>query len=134
MFDIKPKNLTDILGKTNRIVEGTTLKGDIISPADFRLDGHLIGNFQTDGKIVVGPAGSVTGNITCRNADIEGRFEGKILVSELLNLKSTSKIKGEVFCEKLSVEPGADFDATCTMKSQKQNLLENGKPRIEEKK
>ncbi len=134
MFDTKPKNLTDILGKTNRIVEGTTIKGDIISPADFRLDGHLIGNFQTDGKIVVGSAGSVTGNITCRNADIEGRFEGKILVSELLNLKSTSKIKGEVFCEKLSVEPGADFDANCTMKSQKQNLLENGKPRIEEKK
>jgi cytoskeletal protein CcmA (bactofilin family) len=134
MFDTKPKNLTDILGKTNRIVEGTTIKGDIISPADFRLDGHLIGNFQTDGKIVVGPAGSVTGNIICKNADIEGRFEGKIQVSELLNLKATSKIKGEVFCEKLSVEPGADFDATCNMKSQKQNLLENGKPRIEEKK
>jgi hypothetical protein len=31
--------------KTNRIVEGTIIKGDIVSQADFRLDGELIGNF-----------------------------------------------------------------------------------------
>ena len=53
MFEKSPKSYTDLLGKTNRIVEGTTIKGDIISPADFRLDGHLIGNFQTKGKIVI---------------------------------------------------------------------------------
>jgi cytoskeletal protein CcmA (bactofilin family) len=47
---IKAKN-TDLLGKTNRIVEGTTIKGDIISQADFRLDGKLIGNFQSAGKM-----------------------------------------------------------------------------------
>ena len=70
MFEKSPKSYTDLLGKTNRIVEGTTIKGDIISPADFRLDGHLIGNFQTKGKIVIGPAGSVKGDIICKNADI----------------------------------------------------------------
>ena len=35
MFDKKQKSYTDLLGKTNRIVEGTTIKGDIISHADF---------------------------------------------------------------------------------------------------
>ena len=75
MFEKKEKNLTDVLGKTNRIVEGTTIKGDISSLADFRLDGHLIGNFNSKGKLVIGPAGSVTGNILCENADIEGKFE-----------------------------------------------------------
>ena len=53
MFKKKTNSYTEFLGKTNRIVEGTTIKGDVISQADFRLDGELIGNFQTKGKIVI---------------------------------------------------------------------------------
>ncbi len=122
MFEKSPKSYTDLLGKTNRIVEGTTITGDINSPADFRLDGHLIGNFQSKGKIVIGPAGSVKGDIICKNADIEGHFEGKIQVLEILNVKSKSHIKGEVVCGKLSVEPGAEFSASCVMKPNVKNL------------
>ncbi|HLF52437.1 polymer-forming cytoskeletal protein [Flavobacterium sp.] len=125
MFEKSPKSYTDLLGKTNRIVEGTTINGDIVSPADFRLDGHLIGNFQSKGKIVIGPAGSVKGDIICKNADIEGKFEGKIEVTEILNVKSKSSIHGEVICGKLSVEPGADFSATCAMKPNVKNVIPN---------
>ncbi|SCY97169.1 bactofilin family protein [Flavobacterium caeni] len=117
MFDRKPKSYTDLLGKTNRIVEGTVIRGDILSHADFRLDGELIGNFQSNGKIVIGPAGIVKGDIVCRNADIEGRFQGKIQVAEILNVKSKAAIHGEVVCGKLSVEPGAEFSASCVMKT-----------------
>jgi cytoskeletal protein CcmA (bactofilin family) len=126
MFEKSPKSYTDLLGKTNRIVEGTTISGDINSPADFRLDGHLIGNFQSKGKIVIGPAGSVKGDIVCKNADIEGTFEGKIQVQEILNVKSKSHIIGEVICGKLSVEPGAEFSASCVMKPPVKNMVNNG--------
>ena len=115
MFDKKPKSLTDVLGKTNRIVEGTTIHGDIISPADFRLDGELIGNFTSNGKLVIGPAGSVKGDIICNTADIEGKFEGKIQIEDILNIKESASIIGEVIIGKLSVEPGANFNATCVM-------------------
>lgn len=115
MFEKNKKPYTDLLGKTNRIVEGTNLKGDINSPADFRLDGHLEGNFNSKGKLVIGPSGSIKGNIDCVNADIEGVFEGNIKVSELLNIKSTAKITGDVKVGKLAVEPGAEFTATCVM-------------------
>lgn len=125
MFDKKQKLHTDLLGKTNRIVEGTIINGDIISQADFRLDGSLIGNFQSEGKIVIGPAGSVIGDIVCKNADIEGKFEGKIEVVETLNVKAKAIIKGEVIVGKLSVEPGADFSATCIMKTNSKNLMLN---------
>ncbi len=126
MFDNKPKSYTDLLGKTNRIVEGTTINGHIVSPADFRLDGHLIGNFQSKGKIVIGPAGSVKGDIVCKNADIEGKFEGKIQVAEILNIKAKAVIHGEVICGKLAVEPGAEFSATCIMRSSHKSISSNG--------
>jgi cytoskeletal protein CcmA (bactofilin family) len=125
MFDKKTKPYTDLLGKTNRIVEGTIIKGDIVSQADFRLDGELIGNFQTSGKIVIGPEGSITGDIICKNADIEGKFNGKIQVEEILNVKSKATIHGEVSVGKLSVEPGADFSASCTMNINVKKLLLN---------
>lgn len=126
MFNKKEKPYTDLLGKTNRIVEGTIIKGDIISKADFRLDGELIGNFESTGKLVIGPTGSVTGDISCNNADIEGKFSGTIVVVELLNIKSKASIHGDATVGKLSVEPGADFSASCTMKETLKKAISDG--------
>jgi cytoskeletal protein CcmA (bactofilin family) len=121
MFEKSQKSYTDLLGKTNRIVEGTIIRGNVLSHADFRLDGDLVGNFKSDGKIVIGPAGSVKGDIICKNADIEGKFDGKIQVSEMLNVRSKASIHGEVICAKLSVEPGAAFSASCEMRMPAKN-------------
>ncbi len=127
------KNYTDFLGKTNRIVEGTEIIGNIISKADFRLDGKLEGNFSTPGKIVIGPTGSIKGDIVCKNADIEGKFDGVLKVQEILNVKSKASISGEVICGKLSVQPGADFSASCSMKPNVKNLQPNGGQQSTEK-
>lgn len=116
MFE-KQKSYTDLLGKTNRIVEGTVINGDVVSPADLRLDGKLTGNLTSPGRIVIGPAGGVTGDIKCKTADIEGYFDGRIEVEELLSVKAKAKITGEVVAGKLSVEPGALFTASCTMRN-----------------
>ena len=133
MFKKDSKSYTELLGKTNRIVESTIIKGDISSSADFRLDGQLIGNFQSKGKLVIGPAGSIKGDISCKTADIEGKFDGKIQVSELLTIKSKASIHGEVVCGKLAVEPGADFSATCVMKPNVKLLLPQNGTGTEEK-
>ena len=132
MFDKKPKSYTDLLGKTNRLVEGTIIKGNILSQADFRLDGDLVGNFQSNGKLVIGPAGSIKGDIICKNADIEGKFDGKIQVAEILNVKAKASIKGEVVCAKLAVEPGAEFSATCIMKTNAKPTAHDEQPKSEE--
>ncbi|MBP1222135.1 polymer-forming cytoskeletal protein [Flavobacterium sp. 1355] len=128
MFEKVKKPGTELLGKTNRIVEGTSIVGDIVSKADFRLDGELIGNFTSQGKLVIGAKGAVKGEIICNNADIEGEFHGKIKVLEILNIKATAKIHGEVLVGKLSIEPGAEFTATCTMITTSKEIPEkNGK-------
>ena len=117
MFD-KVKNQDHLLGKTNRIVEGTTINGDITTFADFRLDGKLTGNFTSEGKIVIGPTGQVVGDIICKSIDIEGKFSGKLQAEGMLNVKSKAHITGEVIVGKLAVEPGARFEASCEMRTQ----------------
>lgn len=102
--------------KFNLIGAGTSITGEINSTnGDIRIDGTLNGNITTNGKLVVGSTGIVIGDIRCKNADIEGKVEGKVGVGELLSLKASSKIKGDIITNKLSIEPGCLFTGTCNM-------------------
>ncbi len=102
-------------GQPNRIEKNTKIKGDITSEADFRIDGKLEGNVKTSGKVVIGKDGYINGKVECVNADIEGKFNGELSVKELLSLKASAIIEGTVTVAKLAVEPGATFNAACTM-------------------
>lgn len=99
----------------NRINEGTHINGDITSNGFFRIDGFVEGTVSTPSKVVLGKNGVVKGTLSCENADIAGSFSGNLNVSQLLTLRSSANIKGEVVVGKLSVEPGAIFNATCSM-------------------
>lgn len=114
--DKKDKNMTEPTTGQNRINEGTKLKGDINSQGFFRIDGTIEGNVSTPSKVVLGKSGFINGTLSCENADIEGKFEGDLNVSGTLTLKATAHIEGQVVVGKLAVEPGATFNATCTMK------------------
>jgi len=105
----------DINGQYSRIESSTSIKGDIISEGDFRIDGTLEGGIKTNGKIVIGKEGLVKGDISCNKADVEGKIKGNLFVSDTLNLRSTSNIEGEVMIGKLIVESGATFNASCNM-------------------
>ncbi len=100
----------------NIISEGTVIKGDIIANGDIRIDGELTGNLSAKGKLVVGPNGKIEGKITCNNVEVSGFIKGKVTANELLNMKSTSKIEGDIITGKLSVEPGSTFTGTCAMR------------------
>ena len=99
----------------NTIGSGTTINGDITSKSDIRIDGVLKGSVVTDGKVVLGEAGIIEGDVSCKDADIAGTIKAKISVSQLLSLKSSSKLQGDIVTNKLSIEPGASFTGSCSM-------------------
>ncbi|MBZ9652688.1 bactofilin family protein [Psychroflexus montanilacus] len=122
----KPVN-SDLAKEQNKIAQGTVFKGSIESQGSFRIEGKVVGNIKTPGKIVVGKTGYIEGEIECENADFEGEFKGELKVSKLLTLRATAKIEGEVFTDKLSIEPGAVFNATCSMKGAVKSISGNAK-------
>ncbi len=123
MFSDKNKAMdSDLTKEQNKIAQGTTFQGNIESQGSFRIEGKVIGSIKTPGKIVVGKTGYIEGEIECENADFEGEFQGELKVSKLLTLRASSKIEGKVFTEKLSIEPGAVFNATCNMKGNVKSL------------
>lgn len=117
----------ELNGQPNRIERSTKITGEIVSEADFRIDGTLEGTITTSGKVVIGKEGVINGNVNCAFADVEGKFSGKIEVKESLSLKSSSSVEGEVIIGKLIVESGASFNAKCSMRSAKEVKSISGK-------
>lgn len=111
----------------NRIGQGTVIEGDIKSTGGFRMDGTIIGSLETTAKVVIGKEGKIDGSMHCQNADVEGTIKGKLVVDNLLTLKATARIDGEVTTGKLAVEPGAEFNATCSMQSGVKNINDSSK-------
>lgn len=101
--------------KPNTIVTGTIIKGDVTASGDFRIDGTLIGSINCKGKIVVGETGTIEGEIECQNADLSGTIKAKVKVEQLLSLKASAKLSGDVVTSKISIEPGAKFSGSCNM-------------------
>ncbi|CAG5086994.1 bactofilin family protein [Parvicella tangerina] len=101
--------------RLNRIVEGTSIEGEIKADSNLRIDGFVKGVVQTKGRLVIGTNGKVDGDIICQNADVEGEILGTIKVEELLSLKSTAKLTGKIVTRKLAIESGAEFTGTCDM-------------------
>lgn len=118
-----PKTQIPDTTSVNLIGAGTKITGDITSAGDVRIDGHLTGNIVIAGKFVLGPNGMVEGNITSANADLSGEVKGKVSVTEILMLKSTARINGDIITGKLAIEPGALFTGTCSMGAKVKSML-----------
>ena len=121
MFNSKPKSEENKKGKyktmeRNVIAKNSTFVGDITSDGDFRIDGVLEGTLKTKGRVIIGAEGTIKGVVEATNADIEGTFSGELSVDNTLTIKGTANISGDVVVGKLSIEPGATFNATCAMK------------------
>ena len=96
----------------------SSIKGEFKSECDFRVDGNFEGSIETNGKVVIGENGRVEGTVVCSSADIEGAINGIIHVKDLLSIRSTGEVKGDVVMSKLVVESGAIFNAKSSMKDE----------------
>ena len=109
------KRTSDSPHEHNRIVEGAVIEGSIQSPVDIRIDGILKGSLRTQGKLVVGPTGSIEGDVVAAEASIAGKLKGSLEVKGLTVLAQTAQIQAELFTGQISIEAGAQFSGNCNM-------------------
>ena len=99
----------------NGLTADTTLVGKLVSRDDIRIDGKLEGRLECQGKVIIGESGQVIGDAIATNAEVMGKITGNISVTEMLILKSTSAIEGDIETRRLSIEPDAIVNGKCTM-------------------
>jgi cytoskeletal protein CcmA (bactofilin family) len=106
----------------NIINAGTTILGDLNSEGDMRIDGTVKGYVTSKARLVLGNTCRVEGDIKAVNLELSGEVNGNIYVTELLTVKASAKINGNIISNKLIIEAGAEFNGNCAMRENK-NIL-----------
>jgi len=117
MFNNKEarKEQVELSTSSTQIMKGTTVEGNIETFGNVRVEGKILGNIKSKSKIALGDSSYVEGNIISQNAEIAGEVKGTVDVTEVLTLKATAVIKGDIVTGKLVVEAGAVWNGTIKM-------------------
>ncbi len=106
-------------GGSNSLVQGTSVEGSLKANSDIRIDGRLNGKLECAGRLIIGGSGVIDGEVDCQNAIIEGKFIGKLNVKELLDIRESADVNGDVSTNKLLIQSGAVFNVNCDMGGRK---------------
>ncbi len=109
----------------NIINSGTQILGDVNSDGDMRVDGTIKGYLTSKARLVLGPTAVIEGDVKAANIEISGEVNGNIYATELLTVKATAKISGDIVSNKLIIEAGAIFNGTSKMNKPKEASLTN---------
>lgn len=125
MLSNRKKEEVNTTKGVNLLGEGTRITGDINAAGDIRIDGQLKGDLNTTARVVIGPNGSVEGQVKCTFAEVIGSLKGDIQANETLTLRSTARIIGNLTVGRLIIESGAEFSGSCSMPGQLKTLPTN---------
>jgi len=116
MLNRKDKEVVSYSGGMHNVLSGgTVLTGNLVTEDDIRIDGVIEGNIISRGKIIVGTNGTVSGDIECFNLDVMGKITGNIQCNEVVILRATANLTGDIKTRIIEIEPGAQFCGSCRM-------------------
>jgi cytoskeletal protein CcmA (bactofilin family) len=96
-------------GPEMTIGTNVTVTGKIAFQREICVNGVFEGEFEGNGKIVVGPEGVVKAHMELYEAEISGKVEGNITVKYRLILRGSAEIKGNITAPRLSVDEGVSI-------------------------
>ncbi len=94
-------------GNKSTFLATTRITGNVSGPGDLELDGELAGDIAVGGLLVIGEKGSVRGKASAGNMVLAGRVQGKIMVQERIEIRSSGRMEGNIICQKISIAEGA---------------------------
>ena len=116
MYNNKQKSRKNPDAVETVLGDGAVFEGNVSCDGSMKVEGILKGDVKTTNTLVVGPNGSVNGDISAGEVIVFGEVNGKIDAGTL-EIKSTGKITGEILIETLITEAGGAMMAKCEMKT-----------------
>lgn len=107
----QPTKSVSIIGKGCKIV------GNVQVDNDVRFEGTLEGDIICDNAVIIGEQSKITGNINAKDLTIAGTYHGDINVSQIIKLKKTAVINGNIVAPKMMAEYGSSINGKCKIGS-----------------
>jgi cytoskeletal protein CcmA (bactofilin family) len=87
------------------------ITGNVTSEGEVQVDGTVDGDVR-GAKVSVGGTGHIAGAVTADRVLVRGKVHGQIR-AQVVTLTRSSQVKGDVFHDTLSMEPGAKLEGHC---------------------
>jgi cytoskeletal protein CcmA (bactofilin family) len=87
---------------------GLDIRGDLASSGLVEIDGTVVGDITAE-TLVIGPTGTVAGQVRARSVTVSGRLDGSIS-GQAVTLRSDCIVRADVTYEALTIQSGADVE------------------------
>jgi cytoskeletal protein CcmA (bactofilin family) len=90
-------------------------KGDLSFDKGVKILGRFEGRVTTKGDLFVAAEGVLQADVEAGTISVEGEINGNIAAQDLIELKNTARLQGDLRCERLVVVDGASFVGHCSV-------------------
>ena len=90
----------------------TKFKGSVNTDKPIKIQGKFEGTIESSNIVVVEETGYFEGTADCREMDLVGEVNGKVLCSDVLKFADGGKFRGEAIVANIDIHPGADYDGS----------------------
>ncbi|MBA3889522.1 MAG: polymer-forming cytoskeletal protein [Gemmatimonadaceae bacterium] len=94
------------------------VRGDIETNGTLRIDGRLEGNVLRAGSVVVGPTGSVVGNVFAAEMVLGGSINGNVDVDRRVELEATAIVVGDIAADAILIHEGGKVHGRLQIRSE----------------
>ena len=98
-----------VLGKT------LLFRGELTAEEDVCLQGRVEGSIRHARNLIIGPDGSVLGDVYAAHLTVEGLVEGDLHCSEAVIVRATAQVRGNIFAPRVGIADGAHFSGRIDM-------------------
>jgi cytoskeletal protein CcmA (bactofilin family) len=99
----KDENPYTTLGKD------TEFEGTLRFKEALKIEGKFNGDISSEGHLIIGKTGEVTAEINVGSIIVEGKITGNIIANDLVELRSSAELRGDITAAKLKIEEGVLF-------------------------
>ncbi len=116
---------------TSRAVIGASLdlQGELTGNEDLLIEGRVQGRIQlAQNSVTIGAKGRVSAQVLARLISIEGEVDGNLVAEELIMLKKSARVRGDLVAPRVVIEDGARFKGTIDMEPAKPSQAAGPRP------
>ena len=95
--------------------KGSEFDGKLTFEGQVRIDGKFSGQIFTKDTLVVGEGARVNAEINAGTVIVNGVVEGNIKATQLIELHTPGRVKGNLETPSLSIDKGVMFEGSCKM-------------------
>lgn len=103
-------------GSTSVIGHNIQFRGELVGKEDIIIEGRIEGTVLMEGQhLTIGSTGELDANIHAENIVINGKLTGDVLADELIEIKKSAVVKGNLIAPRIQLEDGGKFRGSMDM-------------------